>query len=118
PLAFGYSRPEFPLFRRGTVELQPSGNPYATPVRYSADPLIAGFIGADRLRAMAGQAAVIAERADQGLVVRFANTPLFRAFWRGTERLFVNALYFGQIIEATDLPAFEPPPIPETPRQQ
>jgi hypothetical protein len=118
PLAFGYSRPEFPLFRRGTVELQPSGNPYATPVRYSADPLIAGFIGADRLRAMAGQAAVIAERADRGLVVRFANTPLFRAFWRGTERLFVNALYFGQIIEATDLPAFEPPPIPETPRQQ
>ena len=118
PLAFGYSRTGLPLFRRGTAELQPSGNAYATPVRYSTDPLIAGFIGEERLAVMAGQPAVIAERAEKGLVVRFANTPLFRAFWRGTERLFVNALYFGQLIEATDLPAYEPPPIPETPRQQ
>ncbi|MBT8046871.1 MAG: peptidase M14 [Xanthomonadales bacterium] len=118
PLAFGYNNAELPLMRRGTVELKPSENSYSTPVRYASDPLLAGFIGEDRLAVMKGQPAVIAEKQGEGLVIRFANTPLFRGFWRGTEKLFINALYFGQAIEATQLPAFAPPPEPETPRQQ
>jgi hypothetical protein len=116
PLGFGYRRPELPLFRRGTVTLKPSANPYATPVRYTAEPLLAGFIGPDRLEAMRSQPAVIAEREGNGLIVRFANNPLFRAFWRGTERLFINALYFGQVVKDTDLPKVVPPPLPEEPR--
>ncbi|MCJ7814709.1 MAG: hypothetical protein MUP31_01530, partial [Xanthomonadales bacterium] len=118
PLTFGYTRMDLPLFRRGTTVLKPGNNPYSTPVRYTRDPLMAGFIGEDRLAAFAGQPAVIAEKHDQGLVVRFANTPLFRGFWRGTEKMFVNALYFGQVIETTQLPEFAPPPKPEAQRQQ
>lgn len=116
PLAFGYTRPELPLFRRGTTLLEPSLNPYATPVRYSEDPLMAGFIGTEQLDAMRGQPALIAERQGKGLVIRFANTPLFRGFWRGTERLFINALYFGQVIDPTRLPDVPPVPLPETKR--
>ena len=118
PLTFGYRRAELPIFRRGTTVLAPSNNPYSTPVRYTSDPLLAGYIGDDRLAAFRGQAAVIAEKQGQGLVVRFANNPVFRGFWRGTEKLFINALYFGQVIESTELPEFEPPPKPEIPRQQ
>lgn len=118
PLVFGYRAPELALMRRGTVELAPSRNAYSTPVRYTGDPLLAGFIGEERLEAIRGKPAVIAEKQGEGLVVRFANTPLFRGFWRGSEKLFVNALYFGQAVEATELPEFAPPPKPETPRQQ
>jgi hypothetical protein len=118
PLVFGYSRSELPLFRRGTTLLKPSENPYSTPVRYSSDPLLAGFVGEERLEAFSSQPAVIAEKKGSGLVVRFANTPVFRGFWRGTERLYINALYFGQVIESTELPEFTQPPKPETPRQQ
>jgi hypothetical protein len=50
------------------------------------------------------QPAVIAERHGKGLVVRFANNPLFRGFWRGTERLWVNSLFFGPLVRATELP--------------
>jgi len=118
PLTFGYRRPELPVFRRGTTVLESSRNPYSTPVRYTSDPLMAGFIGDERLAAFSGQAAVIAEKHGDGLSVRFANNPVFRGFWRGTEKLFINALYFGQVIESTELPKFAPPPKPETPRQQ
>jgi hypothetical protein len=104
PLAFGFQRNELPLFRKGTTLLKPSRNAYATPVRYSESPLLAGFIGADNLKAIAGQPAVIAEKRGNGAVLRFANDALFRGFWRGTEKLFINALYFGQVIEATELP--------------
>jgi hypothetical protein len=105
PLTFGYQRPELPLFRRGTTELRPSQNPYSTPVRYTNSPLMAGFIGSDNLSAIKGQPAVIAEKMGKGLVVRFANNPLFRGFWRGTEKLFINALYFAQTVERTEIPA-------------
>ena len=53
---------------------------------------------------MQQQPAVIAERHGKGLVVRFASNPLFRGFWRGTERLWVNALYFGPLVGQTELP--------------
>lgn len=117
PLAFGYTAMDLPLFRRGTTVLAPGNNPYSTPVRYASEPLMAGFIGDDRLAAFSGQPAVIADKYGKGLVVRFANTPLFRGFWRGTEKLFINALYFGQVIRETRIPEFAPPPEPETPRQ-
>jgi hypothetical protein len=103
PVAFSYDS-EIPLFRRGSVLLQPSENSFATPVRYAEKPLVSGYIGETRLAEMSGQPAVIAERHGKGLVVRFANNPLFRGFWRGTERLWVNALFFGPIVDKTELP--------------
>ena len=113
PLAYGLQRPELPLFRQGTTMLEPSENAYASPVRYTSEPLMAGFIGPERLDEMRGEAAVIAERKGDGLVVRFANNPLFRGFWRGTEKLFINALYFGQTVQPTRLPRVTGAPQPE-----
>lgn len=103
PIAFGFNT-EIPLFRRGTTLLQASENPFASPIRYAEKPLISGYIGEQRLSEMSNQPAVIAERHNKGLIVRFANNPLFRGFWRGTERLWVNALYFGPLVGTTELP--------------
>ena len=103
PVAFGYND-SMPFFRRGDTLLKASENPFATPVRYAQKPLVSGYIGEQRLKEMSGQPAVIAERHGKGLVVRFANNPIFRGFWRGTERLWVNALYFGPLVGATELP--------------
>ncbi len=103
PVTFGYNN-EMPLFRKGSTLLEVSKNPFATPVRYAENPLVSGYIGSERLAEMSNQPAVIAERHGKGLVVRFANNPLFRGFWRGTERLWVNALYFGPLVGTTELP--------------
>ena len=104
PIAWGYDR-ELSMFRRGSTLLKASDNAFSTPVRYAKDPLLSGYIGEQRLAEMDdGQAAIIAERHGKGAVIRFANNPVFRGFWRGTERLWVNALYFGPLIRNTDLP--------------
>ena len=103
PIAWGYDE-EMPLFRRGTTLLKAGDNPFTTPLRYADQPLLSGYIGPRRLSEISGQAAVIAERHGKGLVVRFANNPIFRGFWRGSERLWVNALYFGPIVGTTELP--------------
>ncbi len=103
PIAFGYDG-ELPLLRRGSTLLKASENPFATPVRYTEKPLLSGYIGEQRLAEMSAQPAVIAERHGKGLVVRFANNPIFRGYWRGTERLWVNSLYFGPLVATTELP--------------
>ena len=103
PITYGFGD-EMPFFRRGSTLLEVSENPFATPVRYTDKPLLSGYIGQQRLTEMSGQPAVIAERHGKGLVVRFANNPIFRAFWRGTERLWVNSLYFGPLVSKTNLP--------------
>ncbi len=103
PLGFGFQRKELPLFRNGTVLLEPSENAYATVVAYHAEPLLSGFIGEDRLDEVKGQPAVIAERHGAGLIVRIANNPSFRGYWWGTQRLLANALFFSQLVDRTNL---------------
>jgi len=103
PVAFGFGD-SLTSFRRGTTLLTPSDNPFASPVMYTDKPLVSGYIGEERLKQMSGQPSVIAEKQGKGAVIRFANNPVFRGFWRGTERLWVNALYFGPLIKSTNLP--------------
>ncbi len=104
PLTYGFPRQTMAVMRVGTAVLKPSENAYSTPLRYAKAPLLAGYVGEDRLAEFSGGPAMIAEKRGEGLVVRLANDPLFRGFWRGSERLFFNALFFGQVVEATELP--------------
>ena len=49
-------------------------------------------------RALAGTAAVVALPAGRGMVVATADNLNFRGFWYGTNRVFMNALYFSEMI--------------------
>ncbi len=104
PMAYGYREAELAVFRNSSVFLKPSDNPYATPLRYTEDPLISGYVGDARLAQLAGSAAVIAERLGGGSVIRFADNPNFRGFWLSTNKLFLNALFFGGILDPTPVP--------------
>ncbi len=45
-----------------------------------------------------GRPAVIVEYVGRGRVVAFAEDPNFRAYWYGSQRLFLNAVFFGQLL--------------------
>ncbi|MDJ0657234.1 MAG: M14 family metallopeptidase [Xanthomonadales bacterium] len=107
PMAYGYRRSELSVFRNGTTFLAPSDNPYESPLRYTDEPLISGYLGEERTRQLAGSAAVIASRVGAGSVIRLADNPNFRGFWFGTNRLYFNALFFGQVLERTPVPDTE-----------
>ena len=101
PLGFGYTQDELPVFRQGRTRLLAPENPYQTPVRYTVAPRISGFLATERSDELAETAAVVAQRVGAGSVIRFADNPNFRGFWYGTNRLFLNALFFSQILDAT-----------------
>lgn len=100
PIAFGFRNEKLPVFRRGTLFFERSENAYATPARYTDEPLLSGYISDGNLKQLSGSAAVVISGTGSGKVVCLADNPNFRAFWYGTNKLFANALFFGDIISS------------------
>jgi len=96
PLAFGYQRATLPVFRNHTFIMNPSDNPYATVVRYENEPLLSGFVSNENLEKITNSAMMIAERKGKGSIVLILDNPVFRGFWYGSSRLFINSLFFGR----------------------
>ncbi|MFU8811439.1 MAG: M14 family zinc carboxypeptidase [Balneolaceae bacterium] len=98
PIAYGYNREEMTVFRNSNTFMKLADNPYATPVRYTDNPLASGYISDQNLETLAGTASVIVSGYGGGRVVSFVDNPAFRAFWFGTNKLLMNAVFFGQTI--------------------
>ena len=105
PVAFGFrAAEELPVFRNSTLLLEPSENQYENVALYADPPLRSGYVSQENLDKLRGTAAVIATRVGDGAVVRIIDNPNFRAFWYGTNKLYLNAIFFGPVIKRTSLP--------------
>ena len=95
PLAFGYKK-MIPVFRNNEYLYELSVADAANVGRYTETPLLSGYISDELLADIKNTAAIIARKVDGGYVVLFADNPHFRAFWYGTDGLFLNAIFFGR----------------------
>ena len=99
PLAFGLSQEEFPVYRDHRIFLPPTENPYSTVARYTDEPLLSGYVSEENLEKIRGSASLAVDDLGAGRVVLFVDNPNFRGMWYGTNKLFFNALFFGNTIE-------------------
>jgi hypothetical protein len=95
PLCYGYPEAELALFRNSRATYQLVDDPFANPIRYHAQPLLAGYLSDENQARIGGSSAARVVRLGRGTVIALADNPNFRAFWYGTNRLFINALFFG-----------------------
>ncbi len=100
PLAYGYNQKTISLFKANRVFMEKSKNPYATPFYYGSKPLQSGWVSKENGEAIKNSAAVIVNTVGNGRVINIADNPNFRAFWLGGSKLFMNAIFFGRIIDA------------------
>jgi len=100
PLAYGYNQKTISLFKANKVFIEKSKNPYATPFYYGSKPLQSGWVSKENGDAIKNSAAVIVNTLGNGRVINIADNPNFRAFWLGGTKLFMNAIFFGKIIDA------------------
>jgi hypothetical protein len=99
PLNFGYINETISLYKNNLVWLNPSKNPYGTPVTYDQDPHLDGYISNDILNNYLPKAApVVVSSVGKGRVIMFAENPNFRGTAYGTNRMFLNALFLGNHI--------------------
>lgn len=100
PIGFGYQDRSITLHRNTTLRLaRPDSDPFAVVVEYTDEPLLSGYASQRRQDEIAGTPAVIAQRLGAGTVVLFADNPNFRATFRGTEKMFMNAIFFGNLVD-------------------
>ncbi|MFZ9504734.1 MAG: M14 family zinc carboxypeptidase [Cyclobacteriaceae bacterium] len=101
PIGFGFTDRKVSVYRNGLTFLQPSKNPYTNTAVYTSNPLIGGYLHKSQIKRVANSAAILINPEGQGRIILFADNPNFRGIWYGTNKLFLNALFFGPL---TSLP--------------
>jgi hypothetical protein len=86
------------VYRNGRTFLQPGKTAYNTIAQYTPTPLIGGYIHKTDIKRVAKSAAVLLSPEGQGRVILFSDNPNFRGTWYGTNKMFLNALFFGPLI--------------------
>ncbi len=98
PLCYGYKQLYLPLFKVNNTVFEDTQNAFNTPVMFTENPLMAGYVHPKNLERIRRSPAVVAQRVGGGQVISFTDNPNFRAFWYGTNKLFLNAIFFGKSI--------------------
>ncbi len=101
PMGYGFNNENITVFRNSTIFLEKGKNIYSNPVVYTDKPLASGYISDANKERLAGTAAVVISRFGSGKVITMTDNPNFRAFWYGTNKLFMNAVFFGQTISGS-----------------
>jgi hypothetical protein len=98
PLAFGYTSRELPVWRNTNIFLEPAKSPFNTVIKYTASPLLSGYIHATNLEKIKNSTSLQMSPVGQGRAILFVDDPAFRGYWYGTNKLFFNAIFFGGLM--------------------
>lgn len=102
PIGFGYANRAIHLHKNVKEPMLPTDNPFASVIVYADEPVYSGYVSEENRAALAGTPALIAERSGKGSVILFADNPNFRGYWYGTNKLFLNALFFSTVFDAPE----------------
>ena len=95
PLCYGYTRNILPVFKSGTSAAGKVADIYNNPAVYTADPLMSGYCPKENSDRFKGTAFLSVHR---GRVISIYDNTNFRAIWYGTNKIFLNAVFFGQLL--------------------
>jgi len=94
PINFGYKNNKLALFRNTTLFVNPNKNSYDNPIQYTKNPLLSGYISEENLESLAQSIPFKTGRVGRGNIIAFTDNTNFRAFWYGTNKLLMNAIFF------------------------
>jgi hypothetical protein len=100
PLGFGYAKRAIYLHKNTHDVMLPTDDPYSSVIVYDSDPVASGYVSKDNAETLAATPALIATRSGAGSVILFADNTNFRGYWYGTNKLFLNSLFFSTAFDA------------------
>jgi len=95
PINFGYKNKNISLFRNTTIFMDQDDISYNNPIIYSENPLLSGYISKENLELIKSTVPFKTGAYKKGQVTCFTDNTNFRAFWYGTNKLLMNAIYFS-----------------------
>lgn len=99
PLAFGFARRQLYTLKANDFILEKPEGRYAQVAVYAENPRASGYSSETMIEKIKGTPMLVATRMGQGSVILFADNPNFRAITFGTNKLFLNALFFGKVFD-------------------
>lgn len=98
PLGYGYTNPSVTIFKSNTLFMDKNNGAYDSPVMYTDQPLQSGYLYRGYKNVVKNTAAINVDNMGRGRVISMVDNLNFRAFWLGTSKMFMNAIYFGNLI--------------------
>ncbi|WP_339708861.1 M14 family metallopeptidase [uncultured Kriegella sp.] len=98
PINYGYKDDRLPLFRNTNIYIEPDKHSYNNPIQYTNNPLLSGYISEENLALLKNSVPFQVQRMGKGRVIVFTDNTNFRAFWYGTNKLLMNAIFFGKLM--------------------
>lgn len=103
PIGYGVNDRRLFINKNGPTILAPSRNRYATVAKYTASSFVSGYASKDNIPRIDNSAAIVTSNEGAGTVVLFADDPTYRSYWLGTNRLFLNAIFFGNLLGGSSI---------------
>ena len=101
PLGWGLNQKEIPVFKKDNLIFNKDANPYVSPLYYTSEPVLSGFLSVKNKALLKETPAVFAKPTGNGLAIVFADNMNFRSYWFGGSKIFLNAVFFGDCLKTT-----------------
>jgi hypothetical protein len=98
PLLYGYTHSRMAIFKSNNLFMEKAKNAYGNPVVFTASPLLSGYISKPNYAKLKESAVAGVSAVGQGRVIGFTDNLCFRAFWLGSNKMLMNAIYYGPLI--------------------
>lgn len=95
PLCYGYSREKLPVFKSGEDAAITDQNIYNNPAVYTADPLLSGYCSKQNIERIKGSAFI---SVHESRIISIYDNTNFRSITWGTNKIFMNSIFFGQLL--------------------
>ncbi|SDI33291.1 M14 metallopeptidase family protein [Winogradskyella thalassocola] len=96
PINFGYKNDKLAVFRNSTLFINEDKNSYNNPIQYTKNPLLSGYISEQNLDSISKTVPFKIGKIGRGKIIGFTDNTNFRAFWYGTNKLLMNAIFFRE----------------------
>ena len=98
PINFGQTNKTMPIFRNSTIFLEKDEESYNNPILYTKNPLMSGYISEENIELLKSSSPLKINSLGDGKVIYLTDNTNFRAFWYGTNKILMNAIFFSKIM--------------------
>ena len=99
PINYGYYKKDLSIFRNTNIYIENDEIGFNNPIKYSKEnTLISGYISKYNMKSIVNSRPFVNHKLKKGSVNIFTENTNFRAFWYGTNKLMMNAIFFAKIM--------------------
>jgi hypothetical protein len=100
PLMYGYTTSKIALFKPNNIFMQKGTGAYSNPLSYGNTPLLSGYISKPNYSKLKNSSCLGISTLGRGRVIGFTDNLAFRAFWFGTNKMVMNAIFYGPLLSS------------------